>query len=90
MSLPCRSADGWVIYLGGLNENCSEDSLYDLLSEYGKVNRIYHSLSPKTGKYREYAMAQYREYDEALEAIRSLNGLELMNQMLVCDFAFCQ
>lgn len=83
-----RSIEGWTLFLTGLHEECTEDDLTDLLSEYGLLRGIRLNLDHRTGYVKGYAVVEYNEYEEARRAQENLDGLTFMDGAISADFAF--
>ncbi|KAI3648472.1 hypothetical protein MP228_006326 [Amoeboaphelidium protococcarum] len=85
---PLQSIEGWVIMVAGVHEEAEEDSVIDKFSDFGKVQSIHMNLDRRTGFAKGYALIEYGEYEEAVEAIRKMNNTNLYNQTIRVDFAF--
>lgn len=83
-----RSVEGWVLFLRGLHEECTEDDVMDRCSEYGRVKDIKMNLDHRTGYVKGYALVEFGSYKEAKEALEALNGAEFLGCTLEVDFAF--
>lgn len=83
-----KSVEGWVIVVGGLHEECTEEDLYDCFAEFGAVKDIRMPLDHRTGYVKGYALMEYGSYRDAKAAVDGMNGREWMGQVLKCDFAF--
>jgi len=83
-----KSVEGWVIFVSGLNEETTEDELYDCFSEFGNIKDLRVPLDHRTGYAKGYALLKYSAFSEAKSAIDQMNGDTFINCVISCDFAF--
>lgn len=65
------------VFIGNLSWGTDEDSLLNVLEQYGEVENLRIITDRETGRSRGFAFATFREEDQAQEAIQALNGQEL-------------
>lgn len=83
-----RSVEGWSVFLRGVPQECPEDVLKDLCSDYGPVKNLRLPLDHRTGYVKGHAIVEWESWREAKEAIEGLNGLEWMGNVLEAGWAF--
>ena len=71
------------IYIGNLNYRVREDDLRRALEEYGTVDSVRVIKDRDTGRSKGYAFAELPNDDEAQNAIRGLNEVELQGRQMV-------
>ena len=47
--VPCKSVEGWVVFVSGVHEEAADDDLIDLFGEHGQVLGVTVSLDRETG-----------------------------------------
>jgi len=62
------------IFVGNLDFGCTEDTLRQLFSEYGTVDRVSIVTDRDTGRSRGFAFVEMADAAEADKAISALNG----------------
>ena len=85
---PIKSAGGWIIFVRNLHEETDEDTLIDAFSEYGDVSNIAINRDKSDGKSLRYVLIEYEKKEEAMDAIKSMNGKELLEKVISVDWAF--
>jgi RNA-binding proteins (RRM domain) len=71
------------IYIGNLNYRVREDDLRNALEEYGTVDSVRVIKDRDTGRSKGYAFAELPNDEEAQNAIRGLNEVELQGRQIV-------
>ena len=71
-----------VVYVGGLSEDASDDHLRALLEAYGIVAHAAVIRYIHSGKSAGYGFVQLVSREEALRAVKALDGTRLMNNRL--------
>ncbi|XP_059147430.1 titin-like [Physella acuta] len=81
-----RSASFFSVYVGNLNSEVTEDDLDTLFSECGHVAEKV-IIPPKEQGRSKFGFVRYHTQEEALRAIKELNGWSLKSQRIVVDIA---
>ncbi|KAG2386253.1 hypothetical protein C9374_002699 [Naegleria lovaniensis] len=86
---PIESVQGFVIFLSNIDINTEEDTLKDVLSDYGRVISLHYELSRRTGYPIGYALVKYETREEAQQAIHALNEKHKFgNKIVRADWCF--
>jgi|MDSY01.2.fsa_nt_gb RNA-binding protein 8A len=85
---PLKSEEGWVIFIRGVHEEAQEEDILDAFADFGEVRNINVNLDRHTGFVKGYALVEFKEYEEAGEAIKEMNGKKLLDQTISVDWAF--
>ena len=85
---PAPSAGGWTVFCMNLDEECSEEEIYDLFADYGEIKDIYILANKATLMVKGFALVKYGNYQEAERAISDLNGKLFYGKSLRVEFAF--
>ncbi|KAI3661582.1 hypothetical protein MP638_007070 [Amoeboaphelidium occidentale] len=83
-----KSVEGWIVFISNVHEECQEDFLVDKFSEFGQVRNVHLNLDRHTGYVKGYALLEYEKFEEAKEAVDTMNGKELYDKQIAVDFAF--
>jgi len=70
------------IYVGNLNNNTSEQHLRELFRSFGKIESVNIIMDTETGQSKGFAFVEMEDSADGWKAIRSLNGMNYMNQYL--------
>jgi RNA recognition motif-containing protein len=62
------------LYVGNLSWGATQDDLYELFSQYGKVTRAQVISDRETGRSRGFGFVEMEDDAEAQRAIEALNG----------------
>jgi RNA-binding protein 8A len=86
---PSRSADGWVLFVSGLDGEALEDDVLDHFSgPGGRVKSLTLGLGRETGLASGYTLVEYAEREDAAAAVRELDGRDFLGKALRVDWAF--
>ncbi|KAI9189162.1 hypothetical protein H9P43_000590 [Blastocladiella emersonii ATCC 22665] len=83
-----KSVEGYVICATNINDEATEEDLYDVFSEYGPISNLHLNLDRRSGYVKGYAFVEYATYAEAKAAVTAMNGKELLTKTVAVDFAF--
>jgi RNA recognition motif-containing protein len=75
------------IYVGNLSWSATQDDLYELFSQYGKVTRAQVISDRDTGRSRGFGFVEMEDDAEAQKAIEALNGFNHQNRPLMVNEA---
>jgi len=75
------------LYVGNLSWGATQDDLYELFSQYGKVTRAQVISDRETGRSRGFGFVEMEDDAEAQRAIDALNGYNHDNRPLMVNEA---
>jgi RNA recognition motif-containing protein len=75
------------IYVGNLDFKVNEDDLQGIFEEYGAVNSAKIIVDKYSGRSKGFGFVTMDNQDEAVKAIKELNGATLENREMVVNEA---
>jgi RNA recognition motif-containing protein len=76
------------IYVGNLSDNVTEENLQQAFEAFGQVTSARIIKDKYTGQSRGFGFVEMGEQAQAQEAIKSLNGKELMGKQISVKEAY--
>ncbi|KAJ6964509.1 RNA-binding protein Y14-like [Populus alba x Populus x berolinensis] len=87
-SLGSDAVEGWIILVSGVHEEAQDDHLQEAFGEFGEIKNLHLNLDRRTGFVKGYALIEYEKFEQAENAIASMNGGTLLEQIIYVDWAF--
>jgi len=75
------------IYVGNLVWDATQDDLYNLFQEHGKVTRAQVIMDRETGRSRGFGFVEMENDGEADKAVNALNGADFRGRPLTVNEA---
>uniref|UniRef100_A0A6B2LRB8 RRM domain-containing protein n=1 Tax=Arcella intermedia TaxID=1963864 RepID=A0A6B2LRB8_9EUKA len=75
------------MYVGGLEENVDEKSIYDLFGPFGEVKDVTMPNDERSQKHRGFAFVEFEEAEDAYHALDNLNNAEFYGRVLKLNYA---
>ncbi len=75
------------IYLGNLSYDATDETIKQAFESFGEVTSARVIKDKYTGQSRGFGFIEMSEQSQALTAIKSLNGKELMGQRMIVNEA---
>ena len=75
------------IYVGNLVWDATQDDLYNLFQEHGKVTRAQVIMDRETGRSRGFGFVEMENDSEADRAVQALNGADFRGRPLTVNEA---
>lgn len=86
LTTPSSGQGTYCIYVYNLPENTEDSLLYQLFSPFGAISSVKVIRDLKTGMCKRYGFVNMVNYEEAYQAVVSLNGTTLNGKMLQVSF----
>ena len=77
---------GWCVFVYNLPEVTEDSLLYQLFSPFGAITSVKVIREPSSGKCKRYGFVNMVNYEEACQAIMTLNGYLLEGKPLQVSF----
>ena len=77
-----------MIVVSNIHEECQDDDIYELFSDFGEIKNLHLNLDRETGYTKGYCFIEHYDGDEAETAVKETNGTELLGQKIDVSFAF--
>ncbi|OZJ05621.1 hypothetical protein BZG36_01506 [Bifiguratus adelaidae] len=74
------------LYVGGIHQKVTEEDLRQLFDPFGKLEFVNLHKDPETGLSRGFAFIEYKHSSDAKDALRQLNGYDLVGQPIKVGF----
>jgi peptidyl-prolyl isomerase E (cyclophilin E) len=72
-----------VLYVGGLEEDVSEELLKAAFIPFGPIKECNIPLDNETGKHRGFGFVEFEEREDAADAIDNMHNAELCGRCVV-------
>jgi RNA recognition motif-containing protein len=69
-----------TIYVGNLSFQATEEDLWEVFAEYGKVSRVSLPTDRETGRKRGFAFVDLEDEEKEASAIADLDGAEWLGR----------
>ena len=66
------------IFVGGLDQDCDEAVLEKTFTMFGEIDQVLLIRNRETGESRGFGFISFRDHSSAEDAIRRMNGVEIM------------
>ncbi|KPK32845.1 MAG: hypothetical protein AMS24_02910 [Chlamydiae bacterium SM23_39] len=75
------------IYIGNLPFSYTEDNLKELLLKYSSFVSCNLIINKETGRSKGFAFAEFSENEDAMQAIKDLNGKDVGGRAIIVNKA---
>eukprot|EP01132_Coremiostelium_polycephalum_P001977 gene1977-2433_t len=76
-----------TVYVGGLDENVTEDILRAAFIPFGNINEIIIPIDPHTKKNKGFGFIDYELPEDAADSIDNMHESELFGKVIKCVIA---
>eukprot|EP01080_Neovahlkampfia_damariscottae_P001795 gene1795-937_t len=77
-----RREELYEIFVGGIPFEAKESEIYDLFSEFGKINKCHLVRNRETGEHKGFGFIKFYEKKNMEEAIEKMNGSQFLGKFL--------
>jgi RNA recognition motif-containing protein len=75
------------LYVTNIDYRTTEYELYQLFNKFGEVVKIYIPRDRRTGDCRGFVFVRYKNVEDAVQALESLNGARFHQRYITVQFA---
>ncbi|KXS13582.1 RNA-binding domain-containing protein [Gonapodya prolifera JEL478] len=79
------------LYIGNIDSSVAEYHIIKLFQPFGKITRIdymWHKYGPHRGQPKGFCFLEYETHENAMNAIKSMDGKQVKGKHLVVSFSF--
>uniref|UniRef100_I2CRH6 RRM domain-containing protein n=1 Tax=Nannochloropsis gaditana (strain CCMP526) TaxID=1093141 RepID=I2CRH6_NANGC len=84
---PKPKADKSIVYVGGLDEQCTEEMLHAAFIPFGDIVEVNIPKDFKENTTRGFGFVHFESAEDAAAAIDNMEGAELLGRVLKCNVA---
>ena len=76
-----------VLYVGGLEENVTEEILYSAFIPFGDLKEVNIPKDFTANKHKGFGFVEFEDTEDAQEALENMDGAEIFGKVVRCNFA---